>query len=240
MSNFIYIMGKSSAGKDTIYQRLKEKIDINLYVPYTTRPKRDGEQEGREYHFFERKQFEELKKQDKVMEYRQYDVINSKGEKDIWTYATIADSQWEKEGDFLSIGTLQSYTSILEYLSNHPEKKINMLPVYISIDEQEREKRARKREEQQSKPNYEEMKRRLKADNIDFSEENLRKVGIGAKQTFENYDLDKCVESIVRYVQKEREKGLTLREKYKVDNLPPVNLQSKTEKRQIEERGISD
>jgi len=51
MSNLIYIMGKSSAGKDTVYQRLKDKIDTNQYVPYTTRPKRDGEQEGREYNF---------------------------------------------------------------------------------------------------------------------------------------------------------------------------------------------
>ena len=110
----------------------------------------------------------------------------------------------------------------------------------IGLDEQEREKRARKREEQQLKPNYEEMKRRLKADNIDFSEENLRKVGIGDKQTFENYDLDKCVESIVKYIQREREKGLTIREKYKVENLPPVNLKPKLEKREIEERGISD
>ena len=30
MSNLIYIMGKSSAGKDTIYQKVKERIDTNL------------------------------------------------------------------------------------------------------------------------------------------------------------------------------------------------------------------
>ncbi|MBO5413075.1 MAG: guanylate kinase, partial [Clostridia bacterium] len=54
MSNFIYIMGKSSTGKDTIYKRLKDKIDTNVYVPYTTRPMREGEQEGREYYFLNR------------------------------------------------------------------------------------------------------------------------------------------------------------------------------------------
>lgn len=240
MSNFIYIMGKSSAGKDTIYQRVKDKIDINVYVPYTTRPMRDGEQDGREYYFLERKQFEELQKQDKVMEHRDYNVINKIGEKDIWTYATIADSQWEKQGDFLSIGTLESYTSILEYLKEHPEKDLNMIPVYIAIDEQERERRARKREESQKKPNYEEMKRRLEADNIDFSEENLKKAGIGDKQTFENYDLDECVETIVRYIQREKEKTMTLQEKYKVENLPQVTLKQRTEKVEIEERGISN
>ena len=240
MSNLIYIMGKSSAGKDTIYQRLKDKIDTNVYVPYTTRPKREGEQEGREYHFIDREEFIELKKNEKVMENRDYNVFNSKGEKDIWTYATIADNQWERQGDFLSIGTLESYTSIVEYLKNHPEKNLNMMPVYIAIDEQEREKRARKREELQAKPNYEEMERRLKADNIDFSEENLRKAGIGENQTFENYDLDICVENIVKYIQREREKGLSLQEKYKVEGLKPVTLKSKTEKLEMEERGISD
>lgn len=239
MSNFIYIMGKSSAGKDTIYQRLKDNIDTNVYVPYTTRPKREKELEGREYHFITREKFEELKKDEKVMENRDYNVVNNEGKKDIWTYATIADNQWKKEGDFLSIGTLESYTSIVKYLSEHPEKNLKMLPVYITIDEQEREKRARKREELQKKPNYEEMERRLKADNIDFSEENLKKAGIGQNQTFENYDLDKCVESIVTYIQKEKEKGLTLQEKYKVEGLKPVNLKQKTEKIETEERGIS-
>lgn len=240
MSNLIYIMGKSATGKDTIYQRLKEEIDINVYIPYTTRPKREGEKEGREYFFKEREQFEEIQKQGKIMERRDYNVINNKGEKDIWTYATVADTQWDTQGDFLSIGTLESYTKIVEYLSKHPEKKINMLPVYITINEQEREKRARKREALQKKPNYEEMERRLKADNIDFLEEKLKKAGILDKQTFENYDLDKCIQSIVRYIQIEREKSLTLREKYKVEGIKPLPLTPSAKKVEIKERGISD
>ena len=41
----IYIMGKSSSGKDTIYRILKE--NFGTYVLYTTRPMRDGEKEVR-------------------------------------------------------------------------------------------------------------------------------------------------------------------------------------------------
>ena len=238
MANFIYIMGKSSAGKDTIYQRIKDKITSNMYVPYTTRPMRKGEKEGREYHFITREEFENLQKQGKVMENRDYNVINSKGEKDIWTYTTIADSQWEKEGDFLSIGTLESYISILKYLEVHPEKKLNMLPVYIEISEEVRRNRAIEREQKQEKPNYEEMERRLQADNIDFSEEKLKIAGITKNQTFENYDLDTCVNKIIDYIQKER--GLTLREKYKVDVLPQIKIEQNNIKREIEERGISE
>lgn len=240
MSNLIYIMGKSSSGKDTIYKRLKEKIDTNVYVPYTTRPKRDNEQEGREYYFINRNAFIVLQKEGKVMENRDYKVINSEGEKDIWTYATIADNQWEKEGDFLSIGTLESYSNILKYLNEHKEKKLNLIPVYIEIDEQERERRARNREETQEKPNYKEMKRRLKADNIDFSEEKLRQFGISKRQTFENYDLNICVENIVNYIEQEKEKILTLKQKYMVDDVKTVTLEPNIKKLDVEERGISD
>ena len=153
------------------------------------------------------------------MEARNYNVINAQGEKDIWTYATIADSQWDKEGDFLSIGTLESYTSIIRYLEEHPEKDLNMIPVYISIDEQERENRARKREEQQIKPNYEEMKRRFEADNRDFSKEKLEKAGIGESETFENYDLEKCVEQIVTYINENVKKDFKERYKVTTENL---------------------
>lgn len=237
MSNLIYIMGKSSAGKDTVYKSLKDEIDTNIYIPYTTRPMREGEKEGREYYFLVKKQLEELQKQDKVMECRNYNVINKSGEKDIWTYATIADSQWDKAGDFITIGTLESYASIIKYLKEHPEKDLNMIPVYIAIDEIERERRARKREESQKKPNYEEMERRLKADNVDFSEEKLREAGIGAKQTFENYDLDKCVESIIKYIQREKEKTLTMQEKYKV-KVQPITIKQEQVNKQEQDREI--
>lgn len=200
MSNFIYIMGKSATGKDTIYKKLLKQLEINTYVPYTTRPKRAGEKQGKEYFFITNEQFEEIQKMHRVMEYRSYNVINSNGENDIWTYATVDDKQWKREGDFITTGTLESYKNILAYLKQHPERDISMLPIYISIDERERRKRAIEREQKQQKPNFEEMRRRLKADNLDFSAENLMEAGITKNETFENYDLQKCVDNILEYV----------------------------------------
>lgn len=200
MSNFIYIMGKSATGKDTIYKKLLKQLEINTYVPYTTRPKRAGEKQGKEYFFITNEQFEEIQKMHRVMEYRRYNVINSNGENDIWTYATVDDKQWKKEGNFITMGTLESYKSILTYLKQHPERKIDIVPVYISIDEKERRRRAIAREKIQQKSNYEEMERRLKADNLDFSAENLLEAGITQNETFENYDLQKCVDDILKYV----------------------------------------
>lgn len=233
MSNFIYIMGKSASGKDTIYKRIKEQIDVKTYILYTTRPIRTGEQEGVDYHYVSDEQMLKFKQEGKVIESRTYQTV-----KGPWTYATIADEQLEQNGDILTVGTLESYNKIKEYYEDKKDTKL--LPVYITIDEEERRKRALEREKRQKNPNYEEVERRFKADNIDFSEENLKKAGIGQNQTFENYDLDKCVESILTYIQKEREKGLTLQEKYKVEGLKPVTLKPKTEKIEAEERGISD
>lgn len=233
MSNFIYIMGKSASGKDTIYKRIKEQIDVKTYILYTTRPIRTGEQEGVDYHYVSDKQMLKFKQERKVIESRTYQTV-----KGPWTYATIADEQLEQNGDIITVGTLESYNKIKEYYKDKKDTKL--LPVYITIDEEERRKRAIEREKRQENPNYEEVKRRFKADNIDFSEENLRKAGIGQSETFENYDLDKCVENIITYIQKEREKGLTMQEKYKVESLKQVTLKPKTEKIETEEKGISD
>ena len=45
------------------------------------------------------------------------------------------------------------------------------------------------------------MERRLKADNIDFSKEKIEASGIGKNETFENYNLDECVNKIVNYIK---------------------------------------
>lgn len=229
MPNFFYIMGKSATGKDTIYKRIKEKININTYILYTTRPIRKGEKEGEDYHYISNEQMENFKKEGKIIESRTYQTTQGP-----WVYATIKDEQLEKIDNILTVGTLESYRNIKEYYKDNKNMKI--IPIYIEIDEIERTNRAIKREEQQLSPNYKEVERRLKVDNIDFSEEKLRQVGISKKHTFENYDLDKCVEDIIKYIQKERQNSLNIREKYKVKNIRPISLKPKTEEIEIEER----
>ena len=51
MSKIFYFMGKSASGKDTIFKQIKERMpDLKTIVIYTTRPIREGEQEGVEYY----------------------------------------------------------------------------------------------------------------------------------------------------------------------------------------------
>lgn len=69
----VVVSGFSGAGKGTLMKRLMEKYDdYALSVSVTTRLPREGEQEGREYFFRTREEFEELIAQDQLIEYARY------------------------------------------------------------------------------------------------------------------------------------------------------------------------
>jgi guanylate kinase len=98
--------------------------------------------------------------------------------------------------DYLSIGTLESYEKMKRYFGEI------VLPVYIMVETGIRLERALMRERQQRKPNYVEMCRRFLADEEDFSEENLMRLGVC--EMFENENLDRCVENIKSLILRER------------------------------------
>ena len=75
-----------------------------------------------------------------------------------------------------------------------------MVPVYIEVPDGIRLLRAVKREENQKKPNYREVCRRYLADEKDFSEENLERLGITKR--YQNPDMEICVEEILRDLDK--------------------------------------
>ena len=74
MGKIVYLMGKSSSGKDTIYKRLLGKSEFLFYtaVLYTTRPIRAGEKNGVEYYFTDEAGFRKLQQEGKVIEDRTY------------------------------------------------------------------------------------------------------------------------------------------------------------------------
>ena len=191
MGKIFYIMGKSSSGKDTIYRKLQESENLKLgrLVLYTTRPIRDGEKEGQEYHFVDEAKYFEFDKAEKVIEARTYQTVYGP-----WTYFTADDGQVDlSEGNYLGIGTLESYQKLKQYYGEE-----HVIPVYIEVEDGERLQRALLREREQEKPKYEEMCRRFLADQEDFSEENIREAGI--KLRFANENLELCVENIIKYI----------------------------------------
>ena len=68
----VVVSGFSGAGKGTVMKRLMEKYNnYALSVSVTTRSPRPGEQDGKEYFFRTREEFEELIQKDALIEYAQ-------------------------------------------------------------------------------------------------------------------------------------------------------------------------
>lgn len=194
MSKLFVLMGKSATGKDTIYKRLleDERISLRTIVPYTTRPIRQEEKEGVEYHFVSRERFEEMKLEELVIESRDYQTVHG-----IWSYFTAYDGQFMGESNdekYLMINTLEGYEQIRNYFG---EEKV--VPLYIYVEDGIRLTRALKRERRQKEPKYAEMCRRYLADEGDFSAEKLEKAGIN--KFYDNESIDRCVEQIVSCIQ---------------------------------------
>ena len=113
MGKIFYLMGKSSAGKDSFYKELVLNKELNLkqVVSYTTRPIRDGESDGLEYFFVTKEQFEKFKHDGKIIEYRAYDTVHG-----VWYYFLADDGQIDfSKSDYILIGTLEGYLSLKKY-----------------------------------------------------------------------------------------------------------------------------
>ena len=186
MSKIFYLMGKSASGKDTIYKRVKEVLpELSEIVIYTTRPMREGERDGVEYHFVDDAEFRRLRKLGKVIEYREYHTVHG-----IWTYFTVADEQFDRTESNIAIGTLESYMKLREYFG-----KERLVPIYIEVEDGLRLERALARERGQREPKYKELCRRFLADAEDFSEEKLSRAEIETR--YENVDLETCIREII-------------------------------------------
>lgn len=191
MGKLVYLMGKSSSGKDTIYKELLNTPELKLkkVVLYTTRPIRYNEKEGVQYHFVDEDKYKELLNSGKVIEDRSYNTYHG-----VWRYFTLDDGMIDLENhNYLIIGTLESFLKTADYYNRK-----NVLPVYLEIDDGIRLQRALNREMMQENPKYEEMCRRFLADTEDFSEEKLKNAGINIR--FNNEDLGKCLDSIKEYL----------------------------------------
>ena len=186
----VYIMGKSSSGKDTIFNIIKDKLKVNTYVMYTTRPIREGEVEGKTYNYIsddEMQKYIDGKKENKLIESRTYQTVHGP-----WTYATIADEQFKTKEDLIMLGTLESYNKMKEHF------KDSLIPIYIEVEDGIRLERALRREKEQKQPKYAELCRRFLADSKDFSEANIKNAGI--EKRFQNIDLNRCVDEIIDYL----------------------------------------
>lgn len=199
MGKIVYLMGKSSSGKDTIYQRLMQENSFQLkkIIPYTTRPIRHNERNGVQYFFTDETEFAKLVEGSRVIEHRAYHTYHG-----LWRYFTVDDGQIDLQKEsYICIGTLESYESTKAYFGEE-----YIVPVLIELDDGVRLQRALNRERRQEVPKYEEMCRRFLADSEDFAEEKIAAAGI--KIRFYNDDLEQCLKEITEHISQELKTGI--------------------------------
>ena len=193
MGKLIYIIGKSSSGKDTIYEEIRSREELNLkpFIMYTTRPIRAKETDGVEYHFVSIEKMQQMQAEGKVIELRFYDTVHG-----IWYYFTADGETVDmKNCDYIALGTLESYKKIRDYYGAD-----RVIPVYIEAEDGLRLERYIRRERKQEKPNFDEICRRFLSDQKDFAEEKIAEAGI--ERRFDNSgELQDCINEVYAYVK---------------------------------------
>lgn len=195
MGKIFYILGKSSTGKDTIYKKILEDTELNLkdIILYTTRPIRDGEINGKSYHFINEEEYQKIKASGSIIEERSYDTMHG-----VWRYFTVKDEQIDLDkNDYVIIGVLKSFVDTREYFGDD-----KVVPIYIEVEDGIRLQRALNREKKPENRRYKEMCRRYLTDSEDFSEEKI--VAAGIKDRFENIDLANCISEVKGFIRRNR------------------------------------
>ena len=147
------IIGQAGSGKDTLMKKVLA-INNNLHeiVSFTTRPPREGEVDGVNYHFIDGEEFGAKVVNGEMLE---ASCFND------WFYGTSIDSL-DKDKINICVLNPAGIESMLEY-----KDKINLIVFYVRATEKNRLIRQLNRE---TDPDIDEIIRRLKADRIDFEE----------------------------------------------------------------------
>lgn len=145
----IALAGKAGAGKDTILRYLCDNYDVHEVVSCTTRPKREGEIDGVNYHFLSVEEFAE-----KVMSMDMIEASEFNG----WFYGTDFGALSE---DKINVCVLNP--NGIDVLSDCRDIKI--MPFLVDASDKTRLLRQLNRE---NCPDVHEVIRRFKADEEDF------------------------------------------------------------------------
>ena len=156
----MFYIGPSSSGKDTFYKYTIKNFKLNEIILYTTRPIREGEKEGINYHYISKEKMDFMDKNGMLIERRDYNTKYG-----IWSYATSI-CNIDKLNNYLTLNTWDGYKSF-----NDKMKDEKLVPVYFELDQKVRLERALKRESKEKNPKYNEVERRFKADLKDYRKE---------------------------------------------------------------------
>jgi guanylate kinase len=146
------LFGESGAGKDTIKKVIVNNMDnINGIVSYTTRPSREKEVDGVDYHFVSNAEFANMVLDGSMLEATSFNE---------WFYGT-AISALQKDKINIGVFNPQAIECLLQ------DSRLNVIPIYVYCSDKNRLLRSLKREKN---PDCSEICRRFLADKKDFSD----------------------------------------------------------------------
>lgn len=173
----IALYGASGSGKDTILKWIVSHYPkINPIVSCTTRPRREGEVDGVDYHYVSEEKFSE-----QILNGEMLEATEFRG----WFYGTQVAALSE---DTVNIGVFNP--AGLMALEENPN--ISLLKIYVSASDKTRLLRCLNRE---SNPNVDEIVRRYQTDQRDIREYQAESEEEDFRLWNENLDLDRLTVS---------------------------------------------
>jgi guanylate kinase len=141
----VILVGMGASGKDHL-RKMMVDFGFNYCVSHTTRPKRSDEEEGIDYYFIDEVEAYRMILEDLFLEHTTFNT---------WIYGTSKDEFRKSD---LFIMTPSGISQL-----NRADREESMI-VYIDVPEQIRRERMLKRRD------ADDVERRIKADEIDFTD----------------------------------------------------------------------
>ena len=193
-SPIVVLIGKSAVGKDTIKNELLINLNCHNSISYTTRPKRNGEENGKEYFFVSKKEFDILKNNNQILEHTEYNVCGS-----LFEYGLGNDSFVNDKINVVIVNPIG-----LKQLIKHEQIKNRLFIVQMTLPDDEIKRRYFEREKQEDIKNlnkrFEARKLRDEEDFKDLNEiileNNLNNCEIS------NYNTKDTVKKLINYIYK--------------------------------------
>jgi guanylate kinase len=143
MKKKIILVGKAASGKD-YFSNFLGATGYKRAISHTTRPMREGEEDGREYHFISEERFLEMVDNEELREYKKFNG---------WYYGNTHEEFNNADSIILTPSGVNDMERMV---------LINSVIVYFDIPLHFRQKRMERR------VGADDMERRIVADGVDF------------------------------------------------------------------------
>ena len=181
----VLLSGVSGAGKDTIKKELIKRMENVTSMPsYTDRKPREGEENGKIYHFITTEEFEKKIKENEFYEYSvHHENYNGKSKK-------IIDDTIKSGKIIVKDIEVNGTENLLKLLKN----EIDIVTIFLRVPKEELRRRLKHRVEKASIKEIE-----LRLNRFDYEES---KIGI-YDYVLKNDDLEKTVQIIMTIIENE-------------------------------------